>query len=550
MTPHILAGKYLVEEEIASGGMGVIYKARDRTIDRMVAIKLVHAHLSGDPSFADRFLREAKAMARLQHQNIATIYEIEEDRGTQLLVMEFCPGDNLRTIIRNRAPLPVQEAIQLAAQLASALACAHAHGVVHRDIKPANVLVDTTGKAKLTDFGIAAALDEAGLTSAGQIIGTPDYMSPEQAQGKTVDGRSDLYSLGIVLYEMLTGKTPYPKTTGTAILARLAGDHTELNLLFPSHIPPIVQRVLRDLLRRNAVDRIAEAGQVADRLHQIQQTLPQSPTPGIEDNDSGNTVRIQDTVVLNHEGEQHTRSTTHQVGVFLKTVPGRFVLGVGIVLASLIIVWTLKANPEKASEQDGAPSARLAPETIAGLKAQLHEYEAALAVHEPRVRELAARLDTQPPPGDCSSLKMELVAAHKDYARTIGEINRIRKELMWEAVLPLHPAALDRACPDAQLQSLITTFTQAYEHRDLPSLRAISQMNDARLLNVETMFRTYKTLRLSLKSLSIEETSAVVTLFIETAVTKSGETVDLSPIGKTLTLRIPRQGGSWDKIMW
>src|SRR4029079_8296570 len=134
---------------------------------------------------------------------------VEEEQSTQFLVMEYCPGSNLRAIIRSRPPLPVREAVHLAQQVASALAYAHAQGVFHRDIKPANVLVDKQGKAKLTDFGIAAALDEAALTSAGQIIGTPEYMSPEQARGLKPDGRTDLYSLGIVLYEMLTGKTPY-----------------------------------------------------------------------------------------------------------------------------------------------------------------------------------------------------------------------------------------------------------------------------------------------------------------------------------------------------
>ncbi|MEQ1845343.1 MAG: serine/threonine-protein kinase, partial [Nitrospira sp.] len=251
MAPQVFAGKYVVQEEIARGGMGVLYKALDRTIDRIVAIKLVHAHLSDDPSFAQRFLREARAMGRLQHKNIVTIYAVEEERGTQFLVMEYCQGKNLRENIRQQTTLPARDVLNLAQQLASALAYAHTQGVIHRDLKPANVLVDSKGTAKLTDFGIAAAMDEAALTSAGQVIGTPEYMSPEQARGGKIDGRSDLYSLGIVMYEMLTGQTPYAKSSGTSILGKLAYDREELALQFPAHLPSLIQGVVRDLLRRN-----------------------------------------------------------------------------------------------------------------------------------------------------------------------------------------------------------------------------------------------------------------------------------------------------------
>jgi eukaryotic-like serine/threonine-protein kinase len=179
MAPQILAGKYELQEEIARGGMGVISKAIDLKLNRVVAIKLVHAHLTGDKSFSERFLREARAMARLHHENIVTIYAVEEDRGTQFLVMEFCSGRNLQDIIRAQSALPVRDVVILGHQLASTLAYAHAHGVIHRDIKPSNIILDKHGRAKLTDFGIAAALDDVSLTSTGQLIGTPGYMSPE-----------------------------------------------------------------------------------------------------------------------------------------------------------------------------------------------------------------------------------------------------------------------------------------------------------------------------------------------------------------------------------
>lgn len=278
MPERILAGKYVVQSEIAKGGMGVIYKALDRTLNRVVAIKLVHAHLSGDSSFVERFLREARAMARLQHDNIVTIYAVEEDQCTQLLIMEYFQGSNLRMLTRNQPRLPLRDIVSITHQLASALAFAHAHGIIHRDIKPANVMVDKRGKTKLTDFGIAAALDEASITSTGQVIGTPEYMSPEQARGTTLDGRSDLYSVGIILYEMLTGKTPYAEASKTSILGKLAFDQQELPLPFPPGIPSLLQGVVRDLLRRQPDERIPDADTLVTQLHEILYTLPAFPT--------------------------------------------------------------------------------------------------------------------------------------------------------------------------------------------------------------------------------------------------------------------------------
>ena len=298
MPEQILAGKYVIQSEIAKGGMGVIYKALDRTLNRVVAIKLVHAHLSGDSSFVERFLREARAMARLQHDNIVTIYAVEEDQGTQLLVMEYFQGSDLRMLTRNQPRLPLRDIVNITHQLASALGYAHAHGIIHRDIKPANVLIDKRGKAKLTDFGIAAALDEASITSTGQVIGTPEYMSPEQACGTKLDGRSDLYSVGIILYEMLTGKTPYAEASKTSILGRLAFDQQELPLPFPPGTPSLLQGVVRDLLRRQPDERIQDADTLATQLHEILYTLPAFPTV-LTSRESDETVLVSPSAAAN-----------------------------------------------------------------------------------------------------------------------------------------------------------------------------------------------------------------------------------------------------------
>lgn len=285
MSQLIFADKYIVQEEIARGGMGVIYKALDRTLNRVVAIKLVHAHLSSDPSFAERFLREARAMARLHHENIVTIFSVEQDRGTQLLVMEYFPGMNLRNLLRERTRLPPREAVTIALQLAHALAYAHSHGIIHRDIKPANILVGPQSKTKLTDFGIAAALDEISITSTGQVIGTPEYMSPEQARGLKLDGRSDLYSFGMVFYEMLTGHTPYRDIPQTSILGKLITGQQELRLEFPPDVPSYLQSLIRELTQRDPADRLQGAEALAAQLTELLYSLPATaplPPPATE----------------------------------------------------------------------------------------------------------------------------------------------------------------------------------------------------------------------------------------------------------------------------
>jgi serine/threonine-protein kinase len=272
--PELFSGKYIVQEEIAKGGMGVIYKALDRTLNRLVAIKVIHEHFSGDPSFTERFIREARAMARLHHENIVTIFSVDEERGAHFIVMEYFPGMDLRARIKARRALPIHESVDIALQIANALTFAHSQGIVHRDIKPANILVDTRGRVKLTDFGIAAALDEASITSTGQIIGTPEYMSPEQAAGREVDGRTDLYSLGIVLYEMVVGQTPFRNMPKTSILSKLLDPQYEIPLSFSTEIPSAVAAIVEDLVRRDPEYRTSRATILAGQLKECLASLP------------------------------------------------------------------------------------------------------------------------------------------------------------------------------------------------------------------------------------------------------------------------------------
>lgn len=284
MSDRIFSGKYVVQEEIAKGGMGVLYKALDRTLNRLVAIKLIHEQFSGDPSFTERFIREARAMARLHHENIVTIFSVEEDRGAHFIVMEYFSGMDLRAKIKASHLLSVRESVDIAHQVAIALAFAHSQGIVHRDIKPANILVDTRGRVKLTDFGIAAALDEASITSTGQVIGTPEYMSPEQAGGMAVDGRTDLYSLGIVLHEMIVGQTPFRSMPKTSILTKLLDPEYEIPLTFSPEIPSAVKAIVEDLVRRNPEYRTPRAAILASQLKECLASLP------VQDTDDAPTI--------------------------------------------------------------------------------------------------------------------------------------------------------------------------------------------------------------------------------------------------------------------
>ena len=209
----LISERYRLDEKIGSGGMSSVYRAFDPTLERWVAIKLMHRDISHDPDQLERFRREARAVARLNHPHIVTVIDAGEDDGAPYIVFEYVEGETLKERIRRLGRLPVSEAVAYAIEIGRALECAHANKLVHRDVKPQNVLIDPDGRAKVTDFGIALSLESDGLTKTGRVLGTTDYVSPEQAMGKDVDARSDIYSLGILLYEMLTGHPPFQAET-------------------------------------------------------------------------------------------------------------------------------------------------------------------------------------------------------------------------------------------------------------------------------------------------------------------------------------------------
>ena len=221
-----LSGRYRVERLLGRGGMGAVHLARDLQLDRLVAIKELPEEFANDPALRERFVREVKMAASFSHPNIVPVYAVAEQGQSLAFVMGFVEGESLAERVRRGGPLSAREAVRLLLDVAYALAYAHGRGVVHRDIKPDNIMIErATGRALLMDFGVARSIDAAptarpGMTRVGEVVGTPEYMSPEQATGEEVDGRSDLYSLGLVAYFGATGKVPFGGDSAARVLMR------------------------------------------------------------------------------------------------------------------------------------------------------------------------------------------------------------------------------------------------------------------------------------------------------------------------------------------
>src|SRR5436190_21071824 len=218
MPGEVIAGRYELVELVGTGGMSSVHKAHDRLLERNVALKLLHPHYGDDEEYVERFRREARTVAQMSHPNIVTVIDRGEDDGQQYIVFEYVDGENLKQMVERNGPLPARRAVELGLEMAEALAFAHEHGLVHRDVKPQNVLLTPDGEAKMTDFGIARSLDvEHGVTQTGTVLGTSNYLSPEQASGQPVTPATDVYSLGVVLYELLTGDVPFPGENFVAV---------------------------------------------------------------------------------------------------------------------------------------------------------------------------------------------------------------------------------------------------------------------------------------------------------------------------------------------
>src|SRR6266498_4202211 len=256
-------GPYRIINQIGKGGMATVYKAYQPSVDRYVAIKVLPSQLAESKEFATRFHQEARIIAMLEHPHILPVFDYGESDGVAYFVMRYLDAGTLKDKMEAGRPLPFDEIDRIFTQLADALSYAHGHGIVHRDLKPANALIDSQGNVFLTDFGIAKLLESASprLTQTDAIMGTPAYISPEQAQGKPVDQRSDIYSLGIILYEMATGGVPFVADTPLAVLFKHISDPLPLPSLVKPDIPAPIEQVILKALAKEPQDRFATAAE-------------------------------------------------------------------------------------------------------------------------------------------------------------------------------------------------------------------------------------------------------------------------------------------------
>src|SRR5918997_2202237 len=270
----VLDDRYDVVRPLGSGGMGEVYLARDRVLGRDVALKVLRKQYAGDGEFAERFKREAMSVASLSHPNIVQVYDRgETEEGSSYIAMEYVPGGTLKERISREGSLEAADAAGLGAQVAEALGAAHDRGMVHRDIKPQNVLLAARGGAKVADFGIARAGSSATISRTGSVMGTAGYMSPEQALGKPATPESDLYSLGVVLYEALTGQLPYTAESPVAVSMKHLNEPLRPPIELNPRIPRGMNALVKKLLAKDPEDRYANAEELADDLWRVNRGL-------------------------------------------------------------------------------------------------------------------------------------------------------------------------------------------------------------------------------------------------------------------------------------
>jgi serine/threonine protein kinase len=257
--PRLISDRYELEEPLGRGGMGTVYRARDRVLDRTVAVKLLPAELASDDQAADRLQREARSAARLNHPRIVSVFDAGLANGTPYLVMEYVEGRTLAEELADHGRLSPERATSIAAGIAEALSAAHAAGVVHRDVKPANVLLVDGDEVKVADFGIARAAEEDTITNPSAVVGSAPYLSPEQARGESADARSDLYGLGVVVYEMLVGRRPFEADSPVAVAFKHLQEEPEPPSALQPEVPPELDRIVMTALAKDPADRYESA---------------------------------------------------------------------------------------------------------------------------------------------------------------------------------------------------------------------------------------------------------------------------------------------------
>ncbi|MGB9660640.1 MAG: Stk1 family PASTA domain-containing Ser/Thr kinase [Moorellaceae bacterium] len=273
MIGKILDGRYEIKEALGGGGMALVYRGYDRLLHRSVTIKILREQFASDQDFVARFQQEARAVARLSHPNVVSIYDVGQEDGLHYLVMEYVEGRSLKEIIAERAPLPVSEVIEIALQICEALEHAHENGIIHRDIKPHNILITKQGRVKVTDFGIAQAVNESTMTYDGTMIGSVHYLAPEQARGEPTGAVADIYSLGVVLYEMVTGQLPFNGETPLAIALKHLQEEPRPPRDSNPEVPPALERIILRALAKDPARRYPNVGSLRADLRALRSVL-------------------------------------------------------------------------------------------------------------------------------------------------------------------------------------------------------------------------------------------------------------------------------------
>ncbi|HYH27306.1 MAG TPA: protein kinase [Actinomycetota bacterium] len=465
MNGKVVADRYRLGDLLGRGGMATVYSATDTVLERPVAVKVLDGKFSGDAEFVERFRREARASAALNHPNIVSVFDTGSDDGMHFIVMELVPGRTLASHLAEKGTLPPERAAAIASSVARALEAAHAQQLVHRDIKPGNVLLTDEGQVKVTDFGIARAASGTSITLTGAVLGTASYLSPEQAQGREVDGRSDIYSLGCVLYEMLTGKPPFSGPSPVAVATQHVSEEPDPPSAIQGELPPALERVVMRAMAKDPSDRFTTAAEMVAALDgavtgEVTQGLPavagDEPTQAL--------YRPERTAVLPvAAGASPARDRTWVPWVLAALGLGLlgFLLGrslLGTDPASVVSPPSVAASPTAAPQTTVPPQDPLptVAEAHQALVATIEEAVAADGIDPGAAEQIGARID-------------EAVARHLE-----GRPEEATQKLV-EAQQLLNAAGVEGAVIDtweAQISEGIATLSRAMQADPVPAAPA------------------------------------------------------------------------------